>query len=1048
MVIGFMLITLIALAIIIPNLYEDELKAILIEQVSKRIKAKLGFEDLDLSLLSSFPDFQLRLSEPRLTGIEEFAGLNLFEAEDLKLDLDFGSLIRDRKNIIINEIRSDNPIVKLFTNVDGKSNWDIAIDGDTSSTHDTIEEFNLRIDHIRFRGGYFDYTDVPNKSKITLEEIDLSSKGNFNPEGFEMDTKLESPSISVSQNGLVYINGAEGIGDLTLQVHLKENKFEVDRGSFSLNALPLFLDGFLDVNPTDMDMDLTFKAASSEVKHFVSLLPNAYTSSFRDIQSAGLLTLEGSLRGTFDALRKKYPRFKIGLKIDNGLIKFPDLPLPITDINTSILAESLDDRFNQIKIDATQFALQIDDQPVEGNLSYLRSPENSWYAGSLKSDMKLQSLAQAYPMPQFETLSGNLTADIQYRFTEEQIRNEDYRDVEFTGEAEIRNVQADLVRYPNVAIDRVYLSSSPDQVNTQVNNLIMGKSQITSANLDISNPLAIVVEDESVNLQGNISGTQIFADEWMPTDTVSDQSPDDSVAVAIPEYLTGDLQFDLDELHVADYEIKDFEGNLGYETNKIALKNINGYIKNSDFTINGTIDRISEWLANRDKLFGELDLKSDKLIIDEILPESDDGPVSNDTLDLKPVVKVLPADMEFTIRPVIHHLSFKDATWTEVRGQVNLVDRALELHDMTSRLFGGTMNFEGIYDEQPDNPYFSLKYDASKLRFQQMFESFTIMKKLAPIARFIDGIFNTNLVLEGELSDGYLPVWDKLKAAGFLETLEGVVDGFKPLQEVADKLQIKAFEKSSLKDSKNWFEVIDGKVAVKEFTRKLDDIDLRISGNHAIDNELDYHILAAIPREKFNRIPAGQEVNRGLEWVNREASRLGLDLNAGDFVNVRILMTGHIVNPKVTIQLVDVSGKSLQESVRDKVIEEATEFKDSVQRQAEEKVEEVKDTITAKVEEEIEQAEKRIESEAKKITDTIRARAEEQAKDILDSAGQEIIGGVLDSLVTQEQKEKAEDVLEKEVDKVKDILKDWNPFKKKTSPDTAKKDTTKKGVNR
>ena len=1041
---GFILVTLIALAIIIPNLYEDELKQILKEQVNQRVKAELDFDDLNLSLLSSFPDFRLNLSGPQLIGIEAFDGMNLFEATDLKLDLDFGSLIRDRKNIVINEIHSEKPVLKLLTNAAGMSNWDIMRNETSSSTQGETDQFNLRIDDIRFSAGQFDYIDLQNNSHVILEKIDLSSTGNFNPEGFDMDTKLESPSISFSQNGVIYLNQAKGIGDITLRVNLEQNKFDVEKGSFRLNALPLYINGFLDINPLDMEVDMTFKAASSDVKNFVSLMPYAYTSTFKDIQSAGILSLEGILRGTFDAHNKKYPRFWMGLKIDDGRIKFPELPLPITDINTDIQLESMDDRFEQLKISSEQFSFKVDNQPVDGHVEYWRSPSSNLYAGSLRSNMELQSLTKAYPLPQFESLSGQLNADIQYRFTEDQINNQEFENVEFEGMAEILQLKADLNDFPALTVDRLTVNSNPKEINSMANNLLLGESEITTAKLVVSDPLALFIDDGMIAVQGNITGTRFFADEWMNFDSTTYESSNDTIALTIPEYLSGNIQFDLDELHVSDYLIQNVNGALDYTKNRVKINNLDGILDQSDFGLKGTLHHINEWLAKKDNLKGELELRSENLVIDDLMLESEEHHEVGDTQELRPIVNVLPTDMELTIIPIIQNLAFKDAKWSEVRGQVDLVDRALELHNMTSKLFGGTMNFEGIYDENQINPTFSLKYDASHLKFQNVFKSFTIMQKLAPIAQFIDGVFNTNLILEGELTDGYLPVWDKLKAAGFLETLEGVVDGFKPLKEVADLLQIKAFEKMSLKDSKNWFEVIDGRVAVKEFTRRLDDIDLRVSGNHAIDNEFDYVIFAAIPRDKFKEIPGGDEVNRGLDWVNEEASRLGMDLNAGDFVNVRIHLTGHILDPKVEMKLVDISGKSLKESLKDKVVEEVKELKDSVQQEAEERVEEVKDTITTKVEEEVKQAEERIESGATKIVDTLTAKAKESAKEILDSTGRGLLEGVIDTLISPGQKEQAEDILEKEVDKVRDALKEWNPFKKKAKSDTTKKDTSKK----
>ncbi len=1041
-IVSFLLVTLVALAFILPRLYQEELNQLVKDETNKRFNAKLDFDDLKLTLFSSLPDFRLTLANPSITGIDAFQDQTLFRSADLKFDLDFAALIKDRSNIIINEIRSKKPEIFLLTNKDGLSNWDIAKSNPNSSTT-SPDPLNFELEKIIIEEGYFSYIDKTNQSEMEMKDVNLSSNGNFNSQGFDLNNLLDAESIFYSYGSVPYLNYVKGQGTILLEVDLQNNKYAFKDGQIILNALPLTLDGFVVINETNYDLDLDFSSASSEVKTLFSLLPNSYTSSFDQIQSSGKLTMEGSIKGILDTDKDIYPKFTIGLIIDNGMIKYPDLTLPIQGINANIQFKSLDDKFNEMAVDADRFTFNIGGKPIKGNAKYLFNPNNSTYEGALQGSISLNTLAQAYPLPQFKNLAGDLSTNFTYGFTQRQIEKKDFANIKFNGNLDLTQLKVDYEDYPTILIDSVNLKVNPKSVVTKIHKSTFGLSDLKSGEVVVSNPLALFTEEQELSIVANARGINFYTDEWISADSIENEIALDTTfnSQLIPDYLNGTLDLDYKLVQFGEYAIKDFQTTVVYDDDQIKITNLSGHMEGSDWKITGNVYPINDWMTGKKELKGSLAFFADHFVIDDWIPVATDD--DSDASDLQPVVKVLPDDMNLEINSAINRLDYGKASWQDLKGQIILRNQALEMHDISSSIFGGRMNFEGVYNELPANPSFSIKYDASQLKFKEMFDSFISMQKLAPIAKFIDGIFNTTLVLEGELTDGYMPVWDKLKAAGFLQTLEGVIEGFKPMGAIADKLDLKAFEKLSLKDSKNWFEVIDGKVAVQEFTRKLDDIDLRISGNHAIDNDLDYVIFAQVPRKKFNQIQAGQKINEGLEWISKEASRIGVDMNAGDFVNVQINLTGNILNPKVDLKLMDISGKSLDDAIKDKVAKEFTELKDSVKQEIDKNVAKVKDTVSAVVEKEIQKAKEKIGGEAKKITDSAKVVVGKKAKEVLDSVGQEKVNKVLDSLISKEQKEKAEEILGKEADKVKDILKDWNPFKKKSKTEEEKVDTSK-----
>lgn len=63
------------------------------------------------------------------------------------------------------------------------------------------------------------------------------------------------------------------------------------------------------------------------------------------------------------------------------------------------------------------------------------------------------------------------------------------------------------------------------------------------------------------------------------------------------------------------------------------------------------------------------------------------------------------------------------------------------------------------------------------------------------------------------------PVIDSINIDGIIETLEGSIKGFKPLEAIADKLKLNAIRNLNIKNTKNWITVQNGLVSIKDFNK-------------------------------------------------------------------------------------------------------------------------------------------------------------------------------------------------------------------------------------
>ncbi|MEK7254164.1 MAG: AsmA-like C-terminal region-containing protein, partial [Bacteroidota bacterium] len=329
----------------------------------------------------------------------------------------------------------------------------------------------------------------------------------------------------------------------------------------------------------------------------------------------------------------------------------------------------------------------------------------------------------------------------------------------------------------------------------------------------------------------------------------------------------------------------------------------------------------------------------------------------------------------------IGKVKYTNMDLTNLNGSLAVANQAVTLQNMTANGLGGTLELNGGYDtKNPAKPRFDFGMNLQKLKFQDSFAAFNSFQTIAPIAKFMQGLFNAKITMSSVLKPDLTPDLSTLTAEGLLHTIDAAINGFAPLEKVGDKLNVDAFKGIKIKNSKNWFTVKDGAVVLDPFDYVFQDIAMKIGGSHKLAGGMDYQIVAKIPREKIGKNPLGAAANSGLEFLSKEASKLGLDVNAGEFVNVQINIGGSITDPKLGFKILGSEGKStLKEAATAKIEEAAQEKLDAAKAVAEKKLQEQK----AKADSIANAAAKKAQAEAEK-------RAAEAAKKAGEKVGTEV----------------------------------------------------------
>jgi hypothetical protein len=360
---------------------------------------------------------------------------------------------------------------------------------------------------------------------------------------------------------------------------------------------------------------------------------------------------------------------------------------------------------------------------------------------------------------------------------------------------------------------------------------------------------------------------------------------------------------------------------LSFNPKNVTVSDLRGQYLKTNFSADGTIDNLLGYALKDQALSGKLNVKADKLNLNDWMGVSTDTTAT--TASSAPFA--VPSNIQFVINSNVDEVVYDKLTIQNLSGSMQIADETVKLTNIKGDALDGTMLINGSYStklskKQPD---VSLAYDVKGLDVQKTFYAFNTVQKLMPAGKFIAGKLTSQLSFTGKLGENMMPDLNSLTGQGNLLLIEGFLKKFAPLDKLAATLNVKELEAISLKDVKNYIEFTNGKVLVKPFRVKVKDIDMEIGGMHGFDQSLDYLINMKVPRSLMGE-KGNQYVNNMVTQVNNK----GVPVKLSDIVNLNIKMSGTITNPQIKTDLKQ-SATNLADDLKQQAVDFAKQKADS-----------------------------------------------------------------------------------------------------------------------
>ena len=247
---GITLLVLIALLILIPVLFKDQIKDLVIEEVNKSLNAELSLGDFDLTFISTFPNMTIELMDAKLQGENDFQNVTLANLKSVRAHVGFWSVVMGDQ-IEIDEVHVTNPVFNVKILQDGTANYDI-IKPDSLKTDQELEEpsnFKLSLKQYSISNAKVTYDDLASNIYTEIANLNHEGTGDLTADIIDFETTTTMDKLSYRMDGISYLTEVKTDARINLLMEFSENssKFTLKENQITLNEIKFSLDGFYEI---------------------------------------------------------------------------------------------------------------------------------------------------------------------------------------------------------------------------------------------------------------------------------------------------------------------------------------------------------------------------------------------------------------------------------------------------------------------------------------------------------------------------------------------------------------------------------------------------------------------------------------------------------------------------------------------------------------------------------------------------------------------------------------------------------------------------------
>lgn len=689
-ILGIVVVVIIAALIILPYAFSDKIEQIVKDTAAEYVDADIDYDDFSLSIFSSFPDLRAGVDGLKVTGHGKFAGDTLAYIGSFKADFDIMSVFSGQYKV--NALIINNPVIRGIVAKDSTANWDIVIASDTTAVEEETPDtaaapLNLNLDRIEITNANIAYIDSTSDMEARIGDLDLMAKAKLNGDITNILLDLDIEGIGLIMENTNYVKNATLNFDADIEADLAQNKFTFKENTLNFAGVPLAFDGWVQLGEAATSMDIKLAANETEFKTILALVPDAIMKQVAGLQTKGSLELYAYAKGDFVDM-DHIPALDVVFKINDGFVKYPDLPKSLNDINIDVAVKNPSGAADLTTVDVNKFHFELGQNPFDASLNLKTPMSNPTFSAKVNGTIDLGSLKDALPLDSM-SIDGVVAANIAVATDLNTINAEKYENVSADGTLGLKNFIFEMAGLDyGVSVPEAQLKFTPKYVELNPLKAIVGKSDFAFVG-KVENYLAYVLSDGTIKGTATLKSKLIDCNELIgesapanETASAAEAAPVDTVATAagvveVPKNIDFTFNTAIDKILYDNLTITNTSGAVKVNNGVANLSNLKLGLCDGSVTLNGkyNTENIEKPTIDMDIDLSNVDinqLANSFSTVDTLLPiaKSAHGRV-NIALDIT-------SQLDQTMSPILKTLNGK--------GSFNSNDIALKESDYQKKL--------------------------------------------------------------------------------------------------------------------------------------------------------------------------------------------------------------------------------------------------------------------------------------------------------------------------------------------------------------------------
>ena len=337
------------------------------------------------------------------------------------------------------------------------------------------------------------------------------------------------------------------------------------------------------------------------------------------------------------------------------------------------------------------------------------------------------------------------------------------------------------------------------------------------------------------------------------------------------------------------------QATIQFNPSKINLQKFEATTGKSDVSVTGLLENFYGFMFQNQQLKGNFNMISNQIAVSDFMDSSSKTALESKAASSgKSAPMKIPGFLNCAITAKANTVLYDNLVLKDVSGKMIINDQKVTLQNVKTSIFGGTIGANGDVSTKGKVPVFNMNLNLNQVDIAQSFTQLEMLKKIAPIAGIIDGKFTSAIKLNGNLDNSMKPIVNSMKGDLFGNLLNTKVNASKStlLTALTTNLKFIDLNKLSLNDVKANLTFADGKVNVKPFDIKYQDLKATIGGAHGFDQNMNYNLKFDVPAKYLGK-EAGVLLGK---LTSTEIDKLqNIPINA--------ILTGNFSSPKITTDI-------------------------------------------------------------------------------------------------------------------------------------------------